>query len=62
MKYNIGKADYVVRITLGITIVAGGLYLNSWWGLIAIAPLATVFTGVCPLYSFFGINTRRSKK
>lgn len=56
-----GSADKVIRIVLGIGIGAAGIYFKSWWGLVAIVPLATSFIGTCPLYLPFGIKTHRSK-
>ena len=57
MKSNVGKPDKNIRIVLGIIIVAAGVYFKSWWGIVAIVPLITAFTGVCPLYKLFGINS-----
>ncbi len=57
MKSNVGKPDKNIRIVLGIIIVAAGVYFKSWWGIVAILPLITAFTGVCPLYKLFGINS-----
>jgi Protein of unknown function (DUF2892) len=57
MKTNVGKTDKSIRIVLGIIIAAAGIYYQSLWGLAAIIPLVTAFTGFCPLYSLFGINT-----
>ena len=57
MKSNVGKPDKNIRIVLGIIIVAAGVYFKSWWGIVAIVPLITAFTGVCPLYKLLGINS-----
>ena len=57
MKSNVGKSDKNIRIVLGIIIVAAGIYFKSWWGIVAIVPLVTAFTGVCPLYKLLGINS-----
>ena len=61
MKTNVGKTDKNIRIVLGIIIVAAGVYFKSWWGIVAIVPLVTAFTGFCPLYRLFGINTCKTK-
>jgi Protein of unknown function (DUF2892) len=61
MKTNVGKTDKSIRIVLGIIIAAAGVYYQSLWGLVAIVPLVTAFTGFCPLYSLFGINTCKTK-
>jgi hypothetical protein len=59
MKTNVGNADRVVRIILGLTIAAAGLYYQSWLGLIGLVPLVTGLVGWCPAYIPFGISTCR---
>lgn len=59
MKSNVGKADRIVRIILGLAIVAAGLYAQSWFGLIGLVLLVTAFVGWCPAYLPFGISTCR---
>ncbi len=56
---NIGSADRVIRIVLGVAIAVLGIAFKSWLGLIAIVPLATAAVGTCPLYLPFGISTRK---
>jgi len=62
MKSNVGKPDKNIRIVLGIIIVAAGVYFKSWWGIVAIVPLITAFTGFCPLYRLFWINTCKTNQ
>ena len=57
MKKNVGSVDKIVRIILGIIIAGLGYYYQSWWGLVAIVPLATAFMNFCALYPIFGIST-----
>lgn len=59
MKTNVGTVDKVVRIVLAIIIGALGYYYHTWWGLIALVPFATAFIGFCPLYTPFGISTKK---
>lgn len=61
MKCNVGKPDKNIRLGLGIIITAAGFYFKSWWGIVAIVPLVTAFTGFCPIYRLFGINTCKTK-
>lgn len=61
MKKNVGSADKIVRIVVGIAIVAAGFYFKSWWGLIGIVPLATAFMGFCPLYLPLNLSTKGKK-
>lgn len=62
MKKNVGSADKIIRIVIGVAIAAVGIYYQSWWGLVAIIPLATAFFGCCGLYSLFGISTCKTKQ
>ena len=57
MKINMGKTDRILRMILSIIIGGVGYYHKSWWGLVAVIPLLTAFTGFCPLYRLLGINT-----
>lgn len=57
MKSNIGKTDKIIRIVLGLVIVALGIYFKSWWGLVAILPLGTALVNVCGIYAIFGLST-----
>ncbi len=64
METNIGKSDRVIRIVLGVALLAIVLLGHGplrWLGLIGIVPLATAFIGWCPAYSLLGINTCERK-
>ena len=61
MKANVGKADKIIRIVIGIVIAVLGVCFQSWWGLIAIMPLVTAFAGIFPGYLPFGISSSKSK-
>ena len=61
MKPNIGKTDKIVRIILALLIAAVGIYLKSWWGLLAIVPLVTALISFCPVYKIVGLNTCAQK-
>lgn len=65
-KKNVGKTDRILRIVVGVALLAG-FFLNrdgaySWLYLIGIIPLATGLMSSCPLYSIFGISTCPLKK
>jgi len=60
MKVNVGSADKVVRIILGLIIIVLGLVYKSWWGLIGLLPLVTALINFCPLYTLIGISTRKA--
>ena len=57
MTPNIGKKDKTIRIAAGCIIIAIGLFMGSWWGVIGIVPIATAFLRWCPAYVPFGIST-----
>ena len=58
MKRNVGPLDRIIRITLGIILIAAALtgYIG-WCGWIGIVPLATGLMSSCLLYSLLGIKT-----
>ena len=60
MKVNVSSADKVVRIILGLVIIALGIVYKSWWGAIGLLTLATVAFSFCPLYTLLGISTRKA--
>jgi hypothetical protein len=65
-KKNVGGIDRVVRIVVGLALIAG-FFLNAdatyrWLYLIGIVPLLTGLMSTCPLYSVLGISTCPAKK
>ena len=65
MKQNVGGIDRVLRIVLGIALLAAFFMLPEasyrWLLLIGIVPLATGLVSSCPLYSIFGLSTCKMK-
>ncbi|PJA96414.1 MAG: DUF2892 domain-containing protein [Ignavibacteriales bacterium CG_4_9_14_3_um_filter_34_10] len=61
MMQNVGGADRILRIVLGIVVIVLGLLYHSWWGLIGIVPLMTGLMNRCPAYLPFGISTCKTK-
>jgi len=57
MKSNVGMVDRLMRIVLGLLIAIIGAWLNSWWGLVGLVPLATGIFKICPFYMPFKIST-----
>lgn len=58
MKKNVGGIDRVLRIVLGLVLIA--LTLTGTigvWGWIGVVPLATGLFKFCPLYTLVGINS-----
>ena len=62
MNKNIGKVDKIVRIIVGVAIIAYGVMTNSWLGVIGLIPLGTALIGWCPLYCPLKINTTCDKE
>ena len=61
MKSNVGKNDRIIRLLLGLLIIAAGIYFGSWLGAIGVILLITAAIGWCPLYVPFGFSTCPSK-
>ncbi|MBN1995959.1 DUF2892 domain-containing protein [candidate division KSB1 bacterium] len=62
MNKNVGNIDKLLRMIIGIVIVAVGLYYKSWLTVLGFIPLVTAVAGWCPLYALFGIVTNRKQK
>jgi hypothetical protein len=62
MKCNIGPVDRLIRLIIGLVIVALGIVFESWWGLIGVVLLATVIFKWCPLYVPLKISTMKKEK
>ena len=58
LKINAGTIDRVIRIALGLTLIALAFFgPMTPWGWLGIIPLATGLVGWCPLYAALGMNT-----
>ena len=57
MNSNVGSVDRVIRVVLGLAVLAAGGYFKSWWGAIGVVPLLTAAVGWCLLYLAFGWST-----
>jgi len=62
---NVGTIDRVLRIVIGLALIAAavGLFGSAYqtvWGWIGLIPLGTGLVGWCPLYTAMGIKTCRS--
>ncbi len=65
MNKNVGSADKVVRIVLGLGLLSLLVVLQGnmrWLGLIGLVPLGTALMGFCPLYAVLGVKTCKTKK
>ncbi len=63
MKLNVGGIDRILRILVGLGLVAWAALLGGpVWAWIGIVPLATGAIGFCPFYPLIGLNTCPVKK
>ncbi len=64
MTVNVGTVDRIVRLIVGIALIAFALgYLGpgtgwNWIGWIGIVPILTALFSTCPAYSLFGWSTQ----
>jgi len=63
MNKNVGTLDKILRVVIGILLIAFALPLGfpqtgwNWTGWIGVIPLLTAVIGFCPLYRIVGIST-----
>ena len=62
MKANVGGIDRILRIVVGLALVAWALLGGPIWAWIGLVPLGTALIGFCPLYPILGISTCPAKK
>ncbi len=62
MKKNVGTIDKIIRVLLALIIASIGIYYQDWWGLLAIIPLATAFSGFCPAYCPLKLSTNKKEE
>jgi Inner membrane protein YgaP-like, transmembrane domain len=63
MTGNVGTFDRIVRVIVGIALIAFAAGLVgpatgwNWIGWIGVVPILTAVFGYCPGYSVFGVST-----
>ncbi len=63
MPTNVGTADRIIRIVIGLLLLAFAIGLIfpstgwNWVGWIGIVPILTAIFRTCPLYSAIGMST-----
>jgi Protein of unknown function (DUF2892) len=63
MSVNVGMLDRIVRIVVGLVLLAYALRLGfadtgwNWVGWIGVIPILTAIVRICPLYSLLGMST-----
>ncbi len=64
MQANVGNADRVIRIVIGVALLLFAFLSDSpyrWWGLIGVVLVATGFLRWCPLYVPLGVKTCKTE-
>ena len=59
MKNNVGKTDKIIRLVLGISIIAAGVFYSSWLGLLGVGIMIPAALDSDPLYNVMGVNTNK---
>jgi fatty acid desaturase len=59
MQQNVGTADMVARIVVGVILLAFAVVAPAanWWGWIGLIPLATGVARWCPVYKLLHTDT-----
>jgi hypothetical protein len=60
MQANVGTADKVIRIILGLVLISLVFVgPKTPWGWIGVILVATGFISFCPLYKIIGVSTKK---
>ncbi|WP_027853693.1 YgaP family membrane protein [Marinobacterium litorale] len=60
MKANVGGIDRILRIVVGLALIAATLAgALPVWGWIGVVPLLTGLVSFCPVYSLIGVCTKK---
>lgn len=63
MKSNVGGIDRILRIVIGLALIALTLTGSiGVWGWIGVVPLLTAALGFCPAYTLLGFSSCPMKK
>jgi hypothetical protein len=62
MKMNVGGIDRVLRILVGLALIAWAVLGGPVWAWIGVIFLGTGLIGFCPIYPLLGMNTCPMKK
>ena len=66
MSRNVGTIDRILRIIIGVVLIAYAIPVGfpttgwNWVGWIGVIPILTALFGVCPAYSILGLSTCRT--
>ena len=63
MKINVGTPDRVLRVVIGLVLIAlAATGTVGWWGWLGVVLLASGLFRFCPAYALLGVNTCALKK
>lgn len=57
MKANVGGVDKVLRIVVGVALIAWAATGGPVWAWVGVVPLLTGLFNFCPLYALLGMST-----
>ena len=58
MSRNVGTIDRVLRIIVGLALIAGAAAGTiGVWGWIGVVPVLTALVGFCPAYTLLGLSS-----
>ena len=63
MSKNVGSVDRIVRLIIGLVLIAYAIPLGfpstgwNWVGWIGVVPIITALIASCPAYSILGVST-----
>lgn len=58
---NVGKTDKIIRVIIGVVILALGYAFHNWLGIIGVVPIFTAVFGRCGLYYPLKIDTTKTE-
>lgn len=61
MKANVGGVDKVLRMVVGVALIAWAAMGGPAWAWIGVVPLLTGLFNFCPLYALLGMSTCKVK-
>ncbi len=61
MKANVGGVDKLLRIVVGVALIAWAATGGPVWAWIGVVPLLTGVFNFCPLYAALGMSTCKTR-
>ncbi len=57
MKCNVEKTDKIIKVIMGLIVIAAGVFFKSWWGLVELLSILTAVVSWCPAYVPINISS-----